>query len=201
VILAASSAIEPAWEGDSGSIYTRGVVDGIRSGAADLDGDGRITARELHTHVAALLRKEGRQSPRKFEFDDAGELVVARPGNQPVPVQSLVSKPGSAGCRRDDGGGCSSDSTAAGPTTVEGTEGHEGTEGQAPGSGLDPGDGGGSPGNFAGHSLVDRGDRIPPVTVCYNDDGRGGRNDDHRPRHCHERGGNDRSRRFHYDRR
>jgi hypothetical protein len=92
VILAASSAIEPAWEGDSGSIYTRGVVDGIRSGAADLDGDGRITARELHTHVAALLQKEGRQSPRKFEFDDAGELVVARPGNQPVPVLPIVPK-------------------------------------------------------------------------------------------------------------
>jgi Caspase domain len=92
VILAASSAIEPAWEGDSGSIYTRGVVDGIRSGAADLDGDGRITARELHTHVAALLHKEGRQSPRKFEFDDAGELVVARPGNQPLSMQPLVSK-------------------------------------------------------------------------------------------------------------
>lgn len=92
VILAASSAIEPAWEGDSGSIYTRGVVDGIRSGAADLDGNGRITARELHTHVATMLQKEGRQSPRKFEFDDAGELVIARPGNQPMPVQPLVSK-------------------------------------------------------------------------------------------------------------
>lgn len=92
VILAASSAIEPAWEGDSGSIYTRGVVDGIRSGSADLDGDGRITAREIHTHVAGLLSKEGRQSPRKFEFDDAGELVIARPGNQPLPVQPLVSK-------------------------------------------------------------------------------------------------------------
>jgi len=92
VVLAASSAIEPAWEGDSGSIYTRGVVEGIRTGAADLDGDGRITARELHTHVAGLLNKEGRQSPRKFEFDDAGDLVIARPGNQPMPTSPPVPK-------------------------------------------------------------------------------------------------------------
>jgi hypothetical protein len=92
VVLAASSAIEPAWEGESGSIYTRGVVEGIRTGAADLDGDGRITARELHAHVAGLLNKEGQQSPRKFEFDDAGELVVARPGNQPMVAPPLTPK-------------------------------------------------------------------------------------------------------------
>jgi hypothetical protein len=80
VVLAASGAVEQAWEGDGGSIYTRAVVEGITSGTADLDGDGRITASELHTHVVERLRSEGGQTPRKFEFDEAGGLVLARVG-------------------------------------------------------------------------------------------------------------------------
>jgi hypothetical protein len=83
VVLAASSAIEQAWEGEQGSVYTHAVVDGITSGQADLNHDGRITAAELHGHVVDRLRVEGRQTPRKFEFDEAGELVVARAGSQP----------------------------------------------------------------------------------------------------------------------
>ncbi len=82
VVLAASGAIEQAWEGEKGSLYTHAVVEGIASGAADLNADGRITAGEIHAYTAEKLRAEGRQSPRKFEFDDAGALVVARPGNR-----------------------------------------------------------------------------------------------------------------------
>jgi hypothetical protein len=89
VVLAASGAIEQAWEEDAGSIYTRAVVDGIRTGRADLDGDGRITASELHAHVSENLRSEGRQTPRKFEFDDAGSLLVARRGEAPPIVPSM----------------------------------------------------------------------------------------------------------------
>ena len=92
VVLAASSAIEPAWEGEAGSIYTRAVVDGIRTGNADLDRDGSITASELHAHVSETLRTEGRQSPRKFEFDEAGGLVVARAG---ADVPLALTKPAS----------------------------------------------------------------------------------------------------------
>lgn len=82
VVLAASGAIEQAWEGESGSLYTHAVVEGITSGDADLNADGRITASEIHAYTAEKLRAEGRQSPRKFEFDEAGGLVVARPGNK-----------------------------------------------------------------------------------------------------------------------
>ncbi|MCI0544449.1 MAG: caspase family protein [Actinobacteria bacterium] len=80
VVLAASGAVEQAWEGDTGSVYTRAVVDGIATGAADTDGDGRITASELHSHVAEQLRLQGRQTPKKFEFDEAGDLVLATTG-------------------------------------------------------------------------------------------------------------------------
>ena len=93
VVLAASSAIEQAWEGEQGSVYTHAVVDGITSGRADLNQDGRITAAELHGHVVDRLRVEGRQSPRKFEFDEAGELVVARAGNLPSEAATRVGVP------------------------------------------------------------------------------------------------------------
>ncbi|HEY7563677.1 MAG TPA: caspase family protein [Acidimicrobiia bacterium] len=91
VILAASGAIEQAWEGERGSLYTHAVVEGIQTGAADLDRDGKITAGDLHQYAADRLRAEGRQTPRKFEFDDAGKLVIARPGNRaaaPAPVSA-----------------------------------------------------------------------------------------------------------------
>ena len=91
VVLAASGAVEQAWEGENGSLYTHAVVEGIASGAADLNADGRITASEIHSYTAEKLRAEGRQSPRKFEFDEAGALVVARPGNRAPAAVPLVS--------------------------------------------------------------------------------------------------------------
>ena len=91
VVLAASGAVEQAWEGEKGSLYTHAVVEGIASGAADLNADGRITASEIHSYTVEKLRAEGRQSPRKFEFDEAGALVVARPGNRAPAAVPLVS--------------------------------------------------------------------------------------------------------------
>ena len=91
VVLAASGAVEQAWEGEKGSLYTHAVVEGIASGAADLNADGRITASEIHSYTAEKLRAEGRQSPRKFEFDEAGALVVARPGNRAPAAVPLVA--------------------------------------------------------------------------------------------------------------
>jgi hypothetical protein len=80
IILAASGAVEQAWEDDAGSVYTQSIVEGIASGAADLDSDGVITAAEIHGFVSDRLREGKQQTPRKFEFDDAGHLVVARVG-------------------------------------------------------------------------------------------------------------------------
>ncbi len=42
-------------------------------------------------YTAEKLRVEGRQSPRKFEFDEAGALVVARPGNRAPTAVPLIS--------------------------------------------------------------------------------------------------------------
>jgi len=182
VVLAASSAIEPAWEGDSGSIYTRGVVEGIRTGAADLDGDGRITARELHTHVAGLLNKEGRQSPRKFEFDDAGDLVIARPGNQPMPTSPPVPKrqgsaPAGPGWTRFGW------ASAIGPT-ADSSHGSnpcakaQGAATPTKGPGLDSGNGGGGLGNAPRNPVADRCHRISSIALCNNHHPGGDRPDD-----------------------
>jgi hypothetical protein len=62
VVLTATTATELAWEGKrvsigSGmSVFTHHVVTGIRSGAADVDGDGYITVRDLFDYVRIAMK-------------------------------------------------------------------------------------------------------------------------------------------------
>ena len=54
VVLTATDATQYAWEGDQiigqaeNSVFTHFVVEGLRTGAADTNGDGRITLDELY---------------------------------------------------------------------------------------------------------------------------------------------------------
>jgi hypothetical protein len=58
VILAASSADQKALDGQNGSPYTRLLVRGITTGAADADRDGWVSADELAHYVHDLLAEE-----------------------------------------------------------------------------------------------------------------------------------------------
>src|SRR5690242_5028970 len=85
VVLTASRATEYSFEGDqmsgdgSPSVFTRAVVDGLKSGEADRDRDGRITVSDLYNHVYEKVRQaEPRQTPELWLYGAEGDLLVAR---------------------------------------------------------------------------------------------------------------------------
>ena len=92
VILTASDALELAWEGDDWlgegrpSVFTHFLVEGLRTGAADLDGDGKIALDELYDYVYERVLTSGhaRQTPHKWAQKIEGQIVIA---------QSSVVKP------------------------------------------------------------------------------------------------------------
>lgn len=86
VVLTATDATQYALEGDQvignveTSLFTHFLIQGLRSGEADMDRDGRITLDELYDYVFDHVRAEThQQTPRKWEHAREGdELVIAR---------------------------------------------------------------------------------------------------------------------------
>jgi formylglycine-generating enzyme required for sulfatase activity len=94
VILTASNAVEFAWEGDERlgeaptSVFTHFLVQGLRTGAADLNGDGQISLKELYeyTHEQVLTSGLSKQTPQMWAQKVEGRIVIAR---SPAPKVSL----------------------------------------------------------------------------------------------------------------
>src|SRR5262249_54495705 len=87
VVITASSAIEYALEdaelahstGSQPSVFTSALVEGLRTGDADLDEDGRVGLDELYEYVFDRVRKATpHQTPGKWSFGVQGELYIAR---------------------------------------------------------------------------------------------------------------------------
>ncbi len=59
VVLTSSRSLENSFEqkGSDLSIYTRYLVEGIRTGAADRDGDGAVSVDELHQFASIATAK------------------------------------------------------------------------------------------------------------------------------------------------
>ena len=59
-ILGASGATQTAEEreADGNGIFTKQIIDGLRTGAADIDGDGDISLNDLAAYVKDELRRE-----------------------------------------------------------------------------------------------------------------------------------------------
>ncbi|WP_296900207.1 SUMF1/EgtB/PvdO family nonheme iron enzyme [Thiohalocapsa sp.] len=85
VILTASDALELSWEGDEWlgegqpSVFTNFLVEGLRTGKADLDGDGRIELDELYKYVYERVMTSGyaKQTPHKWAQQVEGEIFIA----------------------------------------------------------------------------------------------------------------------------
>ncbi len=104
-ILTASDAFQYSFEGDAvegtgvQSVFTEALVEGLRSGAADSDGDGQITLDELYSYVYKRVRERAaQQTPRKWASDVEGTFVIAAnpiPLETPLPddLQHLVDSP------------------------------------------------------------------------------------------------------------
>ncbi|WP_051105976.1 caspase, EACC1-associated type [Streptomyces hokutonensis] len=96
-VLTASDATQYSFEGDrvSGSapqsVFTRHLVQGLRDGGADLDGDGDITLDELYSYVHDRVVAElPHQRPKKQENVE-GRIVIARNVNWALPAQIRVA--------------------------------------------------------------------------------------------------------------
>ena len=97
VILTASNALEYAWEEDKLvgeaelSVFTRYLVEGLETGAADRDGDGEVALDELYDYVYERVINEGkaRQTPQKWEQKGEGRIVIARNPHPPDPRTAL----------------------------------------------------------------------------------------------------------------
>lgn len=100
VVLTASDATQYAWEGDQvigeaeNSLFTHFVLLGIKSGEADLNGDGQITIDELYDYVyERVVRQTPKQTPGKWSYKERGEIVISRaPGVAPE-AKAPVSLP------------------------------------------------------------------------------------------------------------
>ncbi len=85
VILTGSRATEYSFErgrvvGDSvSSVFTSALVEGLRSGDADRNGDGMITVSELYDYAYETVRaRETRQTPTLWSYGSEGDLLIAQ---------------------------------------------------------------------------------------------------------------------------
>jgi len=108
VILTASNAVEYAWEGDkllgeaATSVFTRFLVQGLQTGAADLDRDGKISLKELYDYVYEQVLTSGlsRQTPQMSAPKVEGQIIIARnprpvvkPAELPPELQRAIESP------------------------------------------------------------------------------------------------------------
>ncbi|MFF9017270.1 caspase domain-containing protein [Streptomyces sp. NPDC014870] len=85
VVLTATNRTEYAWEGDSlseldpeQSHFTGAIIEGLASGEADLDRDGKISVGELYDYVYSHVRAKNKmQSPQMWASVEY-QVVVAR---------------------------------------------------------------------------------------------------------------------------
>ena len=109
VVITASSAMEFAFEGSDladdthvrPSVFTGALVEGLSSGAADRDNDGKFSLGEVYDYVFDRVRAvTPNQTPSKFEYGVQGGFVLARnpkwilvPGPLPATVVELANDP------------------------------------------------------------------------------------------------------------
>jgi hypothetical protein len=97
VIMTASDAVQFALErGErnepASSVFTDCVVRGLRTGDADVDGDGRVTLNDLFDYVQDAVRAENpAQSPQMTAVGLQGEIVVAN--NPRADSRSVLPRP------------------------------------------------------------------------------------------------------------
>lgn len=98
-ILTASNAIEYAWEDTTlpvearTSIFTHFLVQGLETGAADLNRDGEVSLQELYDYIHEQVRTSGRTKQTPLIWQKAeGQIIIAQ---NPHPVgDKSIALPG-----------------------------------------------------------------------------------------------------------
>lgn len=103
VVIAASDAMQFALEGGqlhgepTLSVFTQVLVEGIETGEADADGDGRISIDELYDYIYDRVQKiNPNQTPTTSNLDKRGDIVIAlsrHPRAEPEPEPEPEPKP------------------------------------------------------------------------------------------------------------
>ncbi len=109
VTLSASTALEYAFEEEDpatginelapsapGSLFTSCLVDGLRSGEADVDEDGVISVDELYDYVCDRVRERSPHQTPGMAGDRRGDIVIARSPQRtatPPPVPPVPPQP------------------------------------------------------------------------------------------------------------
>jgi len=99
IVLTASDSTQYALEGDqadetvSFSLFTNYLLEGLRNGEADRGGDGWIAVDEWYDYAyERVLNQTPNQTPKKWEYNTQGELVIAR-NPKPRPVKPVELPP------------------------------------------------------------------------------------------------------------
>ncbi|MEH1945918.1 MAG: ABC transporter substrate-binding protein [Nostoc sp.] len=80
-ILTSSTSTQYAFEqeGLELSVYTRYLVEGIEKGAADKDGDGRISVDELHEYASIKVKQEApAMTPKIYPVEEGYKIYIAK---------------------------------------------------------------------------------------------------------------------------
>jgi uncharacterized caspase-like protein len=114
IVLTATDSTQYAWEGDriignsDKSVFTHYILQGLKTGEADRNGDGVITVDELYDYVyEQVVRETPKQTPGKWSYKQQGDIVVAknpnphlRPTTLPLELlQAMVESAATNPCR------------------------------------------------------------------------------------------------------
>ena len=100
-ILMSSSAVQSSFESEGSelSIYTKYIVEGIKTGAADTDNNGKISADELHQYVSEKVHEESPAMTPQFAPVKEGYRIYLASSPQDEPklqyrrkVQEILQK-------------------------------------------------------------------------------------------------------------
>jgi hypothetical protein len=88
VVLTASASTQYALEGDQVikqtelSLFTHFLLEGLRTGEADMNNDGQIALDEWYDYTyARVIAETPRQVPHKWSYNQQGDLIIARNPN------------------------------------------------------------------------------------------------------------------------
>jgi outer membrane protein assembly factor BamB len=108
VIITAGTRTQRTYEGEHPdpaapalSRFTGPFVEGLRTGAADLDGDGLITVRELYEYVCGRLHAEGVEQNPLMGYEVQNDIALARVKPKPKPKRSRAPRPAPPPARSD----------------------------------------------------------------------------------------------------
>jgi hypothetical protein len=84
-VMTASNALEYAWEGNTrsglgeASIFTAAIIEGLKTGKADRDQDGKVSVSDLHGYVCDRVAEGGKkQTPMLWALAVRDNLYIAR---------------------------------------------------------------------------------------------------------------------------